>query len=154
MRLNRLGEIVAEQWQKSAVIRQEIELDTWVVMPNHFHGIVMINDGDRVVVRDVVRANGNDVVGANGRSPLRDDLYPSLRMKPKSLSSLIAGFKSTVTKQINILRDALGTPVWQRNYYEHIIRDRDALEKIRQYVINNPNSWETDQLHHQNPSKW
>ena len=169
MRLNQYGEIVAEQWQKSAVIRQEIELDTWVVMPNHFHGVVIINDGDRVVVRDVVGANGNDVVGANGRSPLRDDLYPSLRMKPKSLSSLIAGFKSTVTKQINILRDAPGTPVWQRNYYgaykprpsrarsaphEHIIRDRDALEKIRQYVINNPLSWQTDQLYPNNPSKW
>ena len=169
MVLNQYVVIIADRWRKSSVIRHEIELDTWVVMPNHFHGIVMINDGDRVVVRDVVGANGNDVVGANGRSPLRDDLYPSLRMKPKSLSSLIAGFKSTVTKQINILHDAPGTPVWQRNYYgaykprprrarsaphEHIIRDRRALGKIQQYVINNSHVWQTDQLHPNNPSKW
>ena len=74
MVLNQYVVIIADRWRKSSVIRHEIELDTWVVMPNHFHGIVMINDGDRVVVRDVVGANGNDVVGANGRSPLRDDL--------------------------------------------------------------------------------
>lgn len=61
-------------------------------------------------------------------------------MKPKSLSSLIAGFKSITTKQINILRNAPGTLVWQRNYYEHIIRSQDALDRIREYIINNPNS--------------
>ena len=54
-------------------------------------------------------------------------------MKPKSLSSLMAGFKSITTKKINILRDAPGTPLWQRNYYEHIIRNQDAMDKIRQY---------------------
>ena len=70
MRLNRFGEIVAEQWQKSAVIRQEIELNSWVVIPDRVHGIVIIHDGDRVGVRDVVGSNRNDVVGANGRSPL------------------------------------------------------------------------------------
>ncbi|WP_036480014.1 transposase [Myxosarcina sp. GI1] len=154
MRLNGFGEIVAEQWQKSAVIRQEIKLDAWVVMPKHVHGIVVITNP----------------VGANGGSPLRNNLpqhnrlspcdrsirhnHEPLRMKPKSLSSSIAGFKSTVTKQINILRDAPGTPVWQRNYYEHIIRDRSALNKIRQYVINNPLAWQTDQLHLDNTTKW
>ncbi|MEY4518330.1 MAG: hypothetical protein RLZZ499_929 [Cyanobacteriota bacterium] len=75
-------------------------------------------------------------------------------MKPKSLSSLMAGFKSITTKKINILRDAPATPLWQRNYYEHIIRDRDAMDKICRYIINNPMSWSIDQLHPDNPSKW
>ena len=145
MRLNQYGEIVADEWQRSSVIRQEIELDAWVVMPNHFHGIVIINP-----------------VGANGRSPLRRSPlrrsppgnYVRPQMKPKSLSSLMAGFKSITTKKINILRDASGTKLWQRNYYEHIIRNQEAMDKIRQYIINNPLSWSIDQLHPDNPSKW
>ena len=144
MRLNKYGAIVAEEWQRSSVIRREIELDAWVVMPNHFHGIVIIDIP--------VGSNGNNHVGANDRSPLRDYTHP--RMKPKSLSSLMAGFKSVVTKEINILRDAPGTKLWQRNYYEHIIRNQDAMDKIRRYIVNNPLSWSIDQLHPDNPSKW
>ena len=137
MRLNQYGAIVAEEWQRSSVIRQEIELDGWVVMPNHFHAIVIINNP----------------VGANGRSPL-PNASPIPRMKPKSLSSLMAGFKSITTKKINILRDAPGAKLWQRNYYEHIIRNSNAMNEIRQYIINNPLSWSIDQLHPNNPSKW
>ncbi|MBW4532687.1 MAG: hypothetical protein KME09_02000 [Pleurocapsa minor HA4230-MV1] len=68
----------------------------------------------------------------------------------------MAGFKSITTKKINILRDVPATPLWQRNYYEYIIRDRNAINKIRQYIINNPVSWGLDQLHpdNPNPSKW
>ncbi len=62
----------------------------------------------------------------------------------KSLSSFVAGFKSTVTKQINQIRQTPGIPVWQRNYYEHIIRNDNELNKIREYIINNPLTWETD----------
>ena len=138
MVLNQYGAIVADEWQKSSVIRQEIELDAWIVMPNHFHGIVIIENH--------VGANDNHHVRANGRSPLR--------MKPKSLSSLMSGFKSITTKKIDILRDSPGTPLWQRNYYEHIIRNPDAMDKIRQYIIHNPVSWQIDQLHPDNPSKW
>ena len=144
MVLNQYGAIVEKKKKKSSIIRQEIELDEWVVMPNHFHGIVIIQNS--------VGKNRDRIVGANGRSPLQD--HASVRMKPKSLSSLMAGFKSITTKKINILRDAPATPLWQRNYYEHIIRDRDAMDKIRQYIINNPVSWERDQLHPDNPSKW
>ena len=138
MVLNQYGVIVADEWQKSSIIRREIELDRWVMMPNHFHGIVMITNDNHV--------------GANGRSPLRG-ISPS-QMKPKSLSSLMAGFKSITTKKINILRNASGTTLWQRNYYEHIIRNQDAMNKIRQYIINNPVSWQIDQLHPDHPSKW
>lgn len=146
MRLNQYGEIVQKEWLKSAVIRTEISLDEFIVMPNHFHGIVIINP---------VGANINPV-GANGCSPLPESSKKPIMplMKPKSLSSLMAGFKSSVTKQINIIRNTPGTKVWQRNYYEHIIRDEKALNNIRQYIINNPMSWYKDQLHPKNPSKW
>ncbi|WP_322746087.1 transposase [Nostoc sp. LEGE 06077] len=102
-------------------------------------------------------------VGANGRSPLHYGHSPLHSgngknaippMKPRSISSLIAGFKSATTKQININRNTPKAPVWQRNYYDRIIRHEAALEKIRQYVQTNPLSWNVDQLHPHNPSKW
>ena len=66
----------------------------------------------------------------------------------------MAGFKSITTKKINVLRDAPRSKLWQRNYYEHIIRNPDAMDKIRHYIVNNPISWSIDQLHPDNPSKW
>lgn len=67
-------------------------------------------------------------------------------MKPKSISSFIAGYKSVVTKQINQIRNTPRHQVWQRNYYEHIIRNEQSLEKIREYINNNPYNWEQDEL--------
>ncbi len=130
MILNNLGKIVEEEWKKSEMIRAEIELDAFVIMPNHVHGIVRIkNDGRNV--------------GANGRSPLhRDD--DKFRMKPKSISSFISGFKSIAAKRINIFRDTPGSPVWQRNYYEHIIREENDYNNIRQYIMLNPLMWDRD----------
>ena len=122
--LNDLGRIVQSEWERSAEIRHEIELGTYVIMPNHFHGIVFFQNGN---------------VGATGRSPL-----PPRGPMPKSLGALMAGFKSSVAKQINILRDTPGIPVWQRNYYEHIIRNDDDLNRIHRYIESNPSQWADD----------
>jgi putative transposase len=67
---------------------------------------------------------------------------------------LVAGFKSATTKHINLIRNTPGTPVWQRNYYEHIIRNDPSLQTIKAYIRNNPQSWTNDQLRPNNPSKW
>jgi REP element-mobilizing transposase RayT len=94
MELNEYGRILTEEWQTSSTIRLEIELDKFVIMPNHIHGIVTIQD-----------------VGANGRSPETGRSAESpLRMKQKSISSFIAGFKSVVTKSINNIRSTPDTP--------------------------------------------
>ena len=130
MRLNPFGKIVNEEWLRSAEIRREIELDAFVVMPNHIHGIVFIH---------------NNTIGATGRSPLPiQNRYPH-GPSPKSLSSFVAGFKSSVTKRINLLDGAPGAPVWQRNYYEHIIRDQTDYERIFNYIITNPSNWLKDE---------
>jgi REP-associated tyrosine transposase len=121
--LSEFGQIVSEEWNRSAAIREEIELDAFIVMPNHIHGIVIIT---------------NRSVGATGRSPL-------LAGPPKhSLGAFIAGLKSAATKRINEIRSTPGLPIWQRNYYEHIIRDEESLDRIREYVLTNPAGWETD----------
>ncbi len=161
MQLNQFGVIVAEEWLRSPTIRQEIELDAWVIMPNHFHGIIVITQNTvgangNSPLTHTVGANGNSplthTVGANGNSPLTN--VSTQRMKPRSLSSLVVGFKASVTKRINVIRQLDHVPVWQRNYYEHIIRDENSLQKLRQYINDNPLSWEIDQLHPNNPSKW
>ena len=124
MVLNKYGKVVADQWRKTAEIRREIELDEWIVMPNHFHGIVWI-------CTDIRR--GDQPVAPTVAGPT-----------PRSLGALIAGFKSAVTKRINGLRGTLGTKLWQRNYYEHIIRNIDELNHIREYILNNPRKWDMD----------
>lgn len=127
MSLNACGDIAAEEWLRSGEIRREIGLDAFVVMPNHVHGVVFINVGAIVDV------------GATGRSPVQHAGPP-----PRSLGAFVAGYKSAVTVRINRVRDTPGAPVWQRNYYEHIIRDEAALERIRRYIAENPARWPHD----------
>ena len=143
VRLNEAGRIVQEEWARSASIRREIVLDEFVIMPNHVHGIVLIK---------------HDPVGATGRRcrvvfPARSPLLPFCEVGrpgpgPRSLASFVAGFKSAATKRINVLRRTPGLAVWQRNYYEHIIRDEDDLHRIRQYVADNPLAWSMDEENH------
>ena len=124
--LNPIGKIVDDEWRLSATLRDEIELDEWVVMPNHVHGVVVIDTSRR----------GDRPVGAYSHTPLRS---PS-----KTVGAMVRGFKSAATRRINELRGTPRVPVWQRNYYEHIIRDDDALNRIRQYIIDNPAQWASD----------
>ena len=147
MILNELGQIVREEWERSSEIRREIELDEFVVMPNHTHGIVWIIETDDV--RASVRPPQPAPVRAHGRAPQR-----APQRAPKSLGSFVAGFKSAATKRINEQRGMPGVPVWQRNYYEHIIRNDADLQRIREYIVNNPLKWDLDQLHPNHPSKW
>lgn len=130
MRLNALGEIVRAEWEKSATIRAEIEICEYVIMPNHIHAIVMIHWSDGRGVRPDAPTSGSSPIGP----------------KPKSIGALIAGFKSAATTCINQTRQTPGAPVWQRNYYERIIRDEASYENIAAYILNNPGQWETDQL--------
>ncbi len=123
MRPNDWGQTVQDEWAKSAQIRKEIELDAFVVMPNHVHGVIIIADG---------------MGRATGRSPLQSG--PSGR----SLGAFVAGFKAAATKRINTARGSPGEPIWQRNYFEHVIRSEDSLQRIRQYILDNPMRWEFD----------
>ena len=134
MQMNECGHIVETEWLKTTEIRDNIALDTYTVMPNHFHGIV--------VILNLYAHN----VGANSRSPksFTSDSPVKPPMNPKSLSSLISGFKAAVTAQINRQRNTPGIPVWQRNYYEHIIRNEKELNRIREYIHENSLQWDLD----------
>jgi len=137
-RLNETGTIIEVEWFRSADIRQEIALDAFIVMPNHLHGIVIINP-KRVGAHGSAPSQDSlsGGVGAHGRAPLQ--------RRSCSLGSFVAGFKASATKRINDVRGTPGRAVWQRNYYEHVIRGDDDLARIRTYITENPLRWELDE---------
>lgn len=184
--LSDFGKIVEEEWLRSTEIRKEILLDDYVVMPNHFHAVVFIQDaeGNKAVgaipdvgATSIVEATGrsplrgagwmgiseqsnmkraegrrmNDmteataITGATGRSPLPEGQHRPVGPGKHSLGSLVGGFKSACTVKINVLRDAQGTKVWQRNYYEHVLRNEDELLRARAYIRGNPARWQDDE---------
>ena len=113
MRLNEIGMIVEKEWLRTPSVRPGIELDLFVIMPNHMHGIIVIKEG-------------LPIVGTHSCA--------SLQRKPRSLGSIIAGFKSAATKRINEMRHAPSIPVWQKRFYDHVIRNENELNRIRDYI--------------------
>ena len=148
VRLNQLGEIVKEEWLRTEQIRPEIAMDEFMVMPNHMHGIIVIRDD---IPNKSVGAHGGASLWGRRTPKDRAHIHAPLRREPKTLGSIMAGFKSVVTNRINSLRKKPPTPLWQRNYYEHIIRDEDDFNRIRQYIIDNPMKWDEDE---NNPKNW
>jgi REP element-mobilizing transposase RayT len=151
MHRNRYGEIVQEEWFRSATIRKEIELDAWMVMPNHVHGIVIITPvgahGHVPELSIAPRGAAAHDVGAHGYAPPRAHGHVPLQIpprRPRSLATFVGGFKGTVKTRINEMRRTPRAPVWQENYYEHIIRNEDELNKIREYILTNPLRWAHD----------
>jgi len=136
MRLSKAGQIAAAEWERSAIVRPNVALDVFVVMPNHLHGIIVLMDTPVGATRRST-VDVPSTVGAHSRAPLH--------RPPRSLGSFVAGFKSAVTKRINALRGTPGRPVWQRNYYEHVIRDEHDLARIREYIAGNPARWAEDE---------
>jgi len=122
--LNRYGQVVEDEWLRSTQIRPGIRLDIFIIMPNHIHGIVVMGDQ-------------TTVVGAHSCAPLP-------YRPPRSLGSFIAGFKSAATKRINDIRGTPGLPVWQRNYYERVVRDDEELNDTRKYIVDNSLRWAED----------
>ena len=119
--LSPVGCLVREEWLRTPVIRLGVTLGEWVIMPDHVHGIVHLPHADWA--------------GA-----LPEDRPGYLK---RSLSSLIGGFKSACTRRY--IRLSHGTPgsMWQRNYYERVIRDQEELDLIAAYIISNPIRWAT-----------
>jgi REP element-mobilizing transposase RayT len=138
MAMNEFGWIVWEEWERSAQIRNEVEVGPFVVMPNHLHGIVTINPSESAAEnRSASRSSKIVHVESPGRRPLG--------AQPRSLSSFVGGFKGAATKQINEIRGTPGAVVWQRNYYERIVRDEREMSQIWAYIENNPLGWAEDQ---------
>ena len=119
MRLNLCGQTVMECWDDLVRHYPYVRQDKFVVMPNHVHGILVLNDA----------------VGAG--------LKPApTTYRRHGLSEIVRGFKTFSSSRINALRNTPGAPVWQRSYYDHIIRDEGELARVQEYIYDNPLQWE------------
>ncbi|MGM0545474.1 MAG: transposase [Bacteroidota bacterium] len=127
MILNKYGQIAKKEWFRTEKLRDNVCLDEFIVMPNHLHGIIELKGG-----RDTAR-----------RVPTKEEFGQPTK---NSIPTIIRSYKSAVTKAINELNAQPGDKVWQRNYYDHIIRNRHELNGIRKYIRNNPKNWENDKL--------
>ena len=126
MHLSVIGAIVADEWLKTPQVRTYIELDEWRIMPNHLHGIIIINNHPCVeTTRRVVSTT-----------------RPRPTLLPDSLGSIIGQIKSTCSKRIwNAGHAAFA---WQPCYFDHIIRNEGDLHRIRRYIRNNVLQWDVD----------
>ena len=132
MVLNECGEIVSLKWKNIPAHFGNVELDEFVIMPNHIHGIIIIVD---------------TIVGAKhslNASPLHLPLPLQYGTSPGSLPAIMQNFQSVTTRKINQIRCSLGNKFWQRNYYEHVIRNEKELNALREYIVNNPLKWDLD----------
>lgn len=153
MVLNDYGRAVQDEWLKTAEIRFEIQLSEFVVMPNHFHGILIIGDdlrkgtACRALIENATCREGTKGFCAGTRTARRAPTERFGQPISGSLSTIIRTFKSAVTKHINEIRLSPGVSIWQRNYYEHVIRNEMDYRQIAEYIIDNPRRWEEDALH-------
>jgi putative transposase len=176
MELNATGLWVQACWRRSPYRFSQLTLDAFVIMPNHLHGILWLGDENRMG-NDTPR-RGEAFGQKTGDTPCKGEAFgqktmeqpeifwPNASPLPKryvspitpngtksgSVAAIIQNFKSISTRRINQIQNNAGRTLWQRNYYEHIIRDNTALQNIQNYIRNNPLSWQQDQLHPDHPA--
>jgi REP element-mobilizing transposase RayT len=134
MQLSRYGETVQFNWNILPKRYPNVELDAFIVMPNHVHGIILLEEGAGL---DRLSADASKFSGKP--APTSSKLY--------GLSEIVRGLKTFSARRINQIRCQSGVAVWQRGYYERIIRDEESLIAIREYIIKNPLCWEKDKLY-------
>ena len=126
MRLNAVGEMVAQCWAEIPSHFDHVALDEYVIMPNHLHGIIVIK------ISPPTNATPSNATTA------------TLQTQTGSLPAIVRSFKAAVTCLLNRSIRTIEHPVWQGRYYEHVIRDDNDLSRIRQYIVDNPCRWALD----------
>ena len=146
MRLNDAGCMVAAEWDALAARFPTVASDTFVVMPNHVHGIIVIAPHDPV---------GAGLVPAHDNVPAHDEINRATTRVAPTVGDIIGAFKSlstvNYTHGVKTQRwPAFACRLWQRNYYEHIIRNEESLTRAQEYIMENPIRWEFDRV---NPNR-
>jgi putative transposase len=162
MQMNEYGREVADCWSWLAERYSYVHLDQWIVMPNHMHGIIVIaydrrnGSGHDDIGLDVADSDGvcrggsrtartrTARTGFVGQPTVGIDGSRIASTKRKTLGRLIGAFKTVSTRRINDVRSSPGAKVWQRNYYERVVRNNLQLRRVRRYIASNPLRWELD----------
>ena len=127
MAANRLGAVVEDCWRRLPDHYENVVLDAFVLMPNHVHGVIIIGDG-------------TTDVGA-GLQPV---LPAAVGSRRHGVPEIVRAFKTFSARKINEMRGSTGTLVWQRGFYDHVIRGERELDRVRTYIMDNPRRWAED----------
>ncbi len=157
MILNDAGKMIDTHCNKLTERYWHIILDEYMIMPNHFHGIIIINNkivGASLVGAQIVdtRTHSDEMMDTMERAGTRP--APTNIKNDPTIGNIIGAFKSITTHEyINGVKNydwqSFDGRLWQKNYYEHIIRNEQSLREIREYIINNPMNWEKDELYYE-----
>lgn len=135
MHLNEISKIVVEWWNRIPQHYPSVKIDDFVIMPNHIHGIM---------AWDIDVGTGSPRPSSSVRTG-----SPHPKDAP-TLGKIVGYFKYQSTKYINQLNNTTGERIWQIRYHDHIIRNDSDLQRLREYIQNNPKKWELDKLHPDN----
>jgi putative transposase len=124
MRLNQNGQIAESVWQELPLHYPDINNSIFIVIPNHIHGTVYIQE--------------------SGRAGFDNRWVKPAPTRPCTLSEIVRAFKTFSSRKINQLRYTQGVHIWQRGYYEHIIQSEKEYDQIGEYILFNPAKWESD----------
>ncbi len=155
MRLNEAGEMIQAVWDELSVFYAGVQTDAFVVMPNHMHGIIILTGQPVGAGPRTCPDEPGQPVGAGPRTCPDEPGQPQGIARTLSLPDVVHRFKTLTTKRYANGVKTLGWPpfrgrLWQRNYYEHIIRNELSLNRIRQYITENPLRWHLDR---ENPAR-
>lgn len=147
MVLNAAGLLAEREWENLPGRFSGVELDAFQMMPNHIHGILILTN-TTAITREGVGAQRDE----NTPLPSCPTLRPSGGSTPVagkvpsgSVAAIVRSYKASVALRYNRMHLAAGGSLWQRNYYEHIIRNTERLDRIREYIVQNPRQWAHDQ---------
>ncbi len=150
MQLNKFGDMIHVCWNNLPKHFLHVRLDAYVIVPNHIHGIIIIAERDcndnangKGEAFSATRS-GHDFMGEENASPLHPTVQPPHGTSTGSLGAIMQNFKSISTRKINQSKKIHGDMLWQRNYYEHIVRNGYTLNAIRRYITYNPLMWAYD----------
>ena len=138
MILNEIGRILLKCWREIPEHFSMVRVDEFIIMPNHMHGIIVIDAVGAIHESPRYTAHPQRAIH---ESPLQINIVARRNM---IIPKLVGRFKMQAAKQINIFRNTPITPIWQRNYWERIIRTEQEMQLVRQYIRNNPVQWQHD----------
>ena len=141
MKLNEYGVIVNDCWIDLPNHYSNIKLDAFCIMPNHIHGIIVIDNGKMVKNAGIVDS------GFKPESTILPLSMVSPIIRRHGLFEFVRALKTFSARRINELRKSVGKNVWQSRFYDHIIRNDESLQRIRNYIVNNTKSWHDDTMY-------
>ena len=145
MHLSEAGRLAQAVWEDLPRHYPHVQIDVWVIMPNHMHGIIILTEAQATEDDMPSGADPKTDVGAISKINVGAGFKPAPTAPTRhGLSEIVRAFKTFSARRINALHNTVGTPFWQRNYYENVIRNESALDRIRQYIVDNPARWRED----------